>query len=252
MTDLLTTRQVQEILKVDRITVYRMLNDGRLKGVKIGQQWRFHLSEVEHMLGINQPTEESSLPSSDSNFPTHCVQTIQDLFAEVSQISAIVIDMEGNPLTQTSHPTNFCQILLASPSGTNACRSSWQSFANGSAAINGTIGSKFFTCYAGLHYIGAPIMEKATQIGLFLAGQFYWHTPEPREEAQRIRRLASAHNVSLQNLQEAARKIPVIDPDQYPRVETWPFTAARAVQSILHERLGFMERLQQIANLTQL
>ena len=34
MTDLLTTRQVQDILKVDRITIYRMLQDGRLKGVK--------------------------------------------------------------------------------------------------------------------------------------------------------------------------------------------------------------------------
>ena len=44
----------------------------------------------------------------------------------------------------------------------------------------------------------------------------------------------------------------MIDPAQHARVEAWPFTAARAVQSILHERLGFMERLQQIANLTQI
>ena len=252
MNDLLTSRQVQEILKVDRITIYRMLNDGRLKGVKIGQQWRFHLSEVERMLGINTPAVENFPTSSDSNFPTHCVQTIQDLFAEVSQISAVVIDMEGNPLTQISHPTNFCQILLSSPIGANACRSSWQAFARDSVTADGVAGSKFFTCYAGLHYIGAPIMEKDTQIGMFLAGQFYWQPADPREEAERIRRLASAHKVPLQNLQDAAQKIPVIAPDQHPRAEAWPFTAARAVQSILHERLGFMERLQQIANLTQL
>ncbi len=50
MDDLLTTKQVQDILKVDRITVYRMLNDGRLKGVKIGQQWRFPAREVERLL----------------------------------------------------------------------------------------------------------------------------------------------------------------------------------------------------------
>ena len=252
MNDLLTSRQVQEILKVDRITVYRMLNDGRLRGVKIGQQWRFHLSEVERMLGLNTPAVENFPTSSDSNFPTHCVQTIQDLFAEVSQISAVVIDMEGNPLTQVSHSTAFCQILLSSRSGINACRASWQAFARDSAAVNGVAGSKFFTCNAGLHYIGAPIMEKDTQIGLFLAGQYYWQPPDPREETERIRRLASAHNVPLQDLQDAAQKIPVIKPDQHPRVESWPFTAARAVQSILHERLGFMDRLQQIANLTQL
>ena len=40
MNDLLTTRQIEEILKVDRITIYRMLGDGRLRGFKVGGQWR--------------------------------------------------------------------------------------------------------------------------------------------------------------------------------------------------------------------
>src|SRR5512133_3232380 len=87
MNDLLTTRQVQEILKVDRITVYRMLNDGRLKGVKIGQQWRFPQNEVERLLGLNLPADTFAEINPDPNFPTHCVQTIQDLFADISQIS---------------------------------------------------------------------------------------------------------------------------------------------------------------------
>jgi excisionase family DNA binding protein len=252
MNDLLTSRQVQELLKVDRITVYRMLQDGRLKGVKIGQQWRFHLNEVERFIGINISDAESAYACPDPNFPTHCVQTIQDLFAEISLISAIVIDMEGNPLTQISHPTRFCQILQNAPSGMTAAQASWKTFVRDSAQVNGATGSKFFTCHAGLHYIGAPIIEKDTQIGLFLAGQFYWQAPDPREEAERIRRLAAAHNAPLKDLQEAARDIPVIDPAQQSRVETWPFTAARAVQSILNERLGFVERLNKIANLTQL
>lgn len=251
MNDLLTTRQVQEILKVDRITIYRMLQDGRLKGVKIGQQWRFHLVEVERLAGLNLPAVESTLANSEPTFPTHCVQTIQNLFAEVSQICAAVVDMQGNPLTQISHSTDFYQLLISTPGGTNACRTSWQSFARDSVAVNGVPGSKFFTCFAGLHYIGAPIFEKGEQIGLFLAGQFYWQPPDPREEEERVRRLAAAYNLSLQDLQDAARNIPVIHPDQHPRVEAWPFTAARAVHSILQERITFIERLQQIANLTQ-
>jgi excisionase family DNA binding protein len=246
----LTSRKVQEILKVDRITIYRMLQDGRLKGVKIGQQWRFHRNEVERLLGINQLDVEDSPSTND--FPTHCVQTIQDLFADISQISAVVIDMQGNPLTEISHSTSFYQILLSSTSGQAACRTSWNSFASNSTQINGATGSKFFTCHAGLHYIGAPIFKKDEQIALFLAGQFYWQPSDPREEAERIRRLAAAHNVSLEDLQTSVREIPVIDPAQHARVEAWPFTAARAVQSILHERIGYVERLQQIASLTQL
>lgn len=257
MNDLLTTRQVQDILKVDRITVYRMLNDGRLKGVKIGQQWRFPSNEVERMVGIHVTDEEPPFAIPDGNFPTHCVQTIQDLFAEVSQLSALVVDMQGNPLTRVSHPTRFCQIVLASPQGENLGRASWQSFALHSQPIHsgsGQIvdGARFFTCQAGLQYVGAPIFDKDAQMGLFLVGQFYWQAPDPREEAERIRRLALACNLALDNLQAAAREIPVIDPSQHARVETWPFTAARAVQSILHERLCFVERLQQIADLTQI
>jgi excisionase family DNA binding protein len=257
MDDLLTTRQVQEILKVDRITVYRMLNDGRLKGVKIGQQWRFPAREVERMIGSNVPIETEAPANSDPNFPTHCVQAIQDLFAEISQISAVVVDMQGNPLTEMSHPTRFCQMLLSSPGGANACRTSWQSFARDSVDINGadgqiTEGARFFACQSGLQYIGAPIFDKDQQIGLFLAGQFYWQAPDPREEAERVRRLAGAFHLPLEALQEAEREVPIIDPAQHARVETWPFTAARAIQSILHERFCFVERLQQIANLTQL
>ena len=45
----------------------------------------------------------------DSNFPAHCVQAIQDLFADVSQVGAHVIDLQGEPLTQPSHPCGFCQ-----------------------------------------------------------------------------------------------------------------------------------------------
>ncbi len=252
MNDFFTTRQVQDILKVDRITVYRMLQDGRLKGVKIGQQWRFAQQEVERMVGMRLSVEDTAFESPDPNFPAHCVQTIQDLFAEVSQISALVVDMQGNPLTQISHPTRFCQLLLSSKIGKNLCQASWQSFARSSVSQDGANGSKFFICQAGLQYIGAPIFDKEEQVGLFLTGQLYWQPPDPQEEAGRIRRLASESGLPSAELQSAVREVPVIPVEQHARVESWPFTAARAIQSILYERLCFVERLQQIATLTQI
>jgi excisionase family DNA binding protein len=247
MEDFLTARQVQDILKVDRITVYRMLQDGRLKGVKIGQQWRFSRREVERMLESEIPNDETAQQSTDPSFPTHCVQTIQDLYSEVSQIGAIMVDQKGEPLTQVSHACSFCRAILSSPSGREACQTSWQAFARNSAG-----GSKYFTCHAGLQYIGSPVIDKGQSVGLFLTGQFYWQPPDPREESERIRRLAAAHNLPLETFQRAAHDIPTIDPAQQALVETWPRAAARAIQSILNERTGFVERLQQIANLTQI
>jgi excisionase family DNA binding protein len=246
MNNLLTTRQVQNILKVDRITIYRMLQDGRLKGVKIGQQWRFDQSEVDRLLNREVVLESPLSGGSDPTFPTHCVQTIQDLFSNVSQISTIVVDTLGEPLTEVSHPCTFCQAILSSPSGQEACRTSWKA-----AAEHARSGGKYFTCHAGLQYVSAPIVDQGEYAGLFLSGQFYWQAPDQREEQERVRRLAAAHQLDQAELQKAAAALPVIEPQQQAQVEAWPLSAARAVQSILQERTLFIKRLQQIANLTQ-
>ena len=247
MDDLLTTHQVQDILKVDRITIYRMLQDGRVKGVKVGQQWRFARQEVERIMKGEKPAEELGMQNGDAVFPVHCVQTIQDLFSDVGQVSAIVLDEQGEPVTDISRGCAFCQAILSSPKGRQACLNSWKKFAE-----NSRQGSKFFTCHAGLQYIGAPITDQGQQVGVFLAGQFYWQPPDPREKTERLRRLAGMYELNNEDLEKTAETIPVIDPDQHSRLEGWPATASRAVQSIMHERLGFMRRLQQIANLTQI
>ncbi len=247
MDDLLTTREVLDLLKVDRITVYRMLQDGRLKGVKIGQQWRFHLQEVEHLLGKTDSQLEPLQPEINTSFPSHCVQTIQDLFSEVGQVSGLVVDVQGEPLTEVSRLCRFCQVIRQNPNGRQACQASWKEFARQSAA-----GSRYFTCHAGVQYISAPILDSGTPVGYFLAGEFYWQAAEAQEEANRIQRLAASYLLPVDTLQQAARTIPVIAAEQQSRVETWPQTAARAVESILGERSSFTRRLQQIADLTQI
>lgn len=247
MEDYLTTHQVQDILKVDRITVYRMLQDGRLKGVKIGQQWRFTLGEVQRLIGRNPAEEEILSTGADAVFPVPCVQTIQDLFAEVSQIGAIVIDAQGQPVTQISQPNPFFGAVTASPAGQAAYQATWERF-TGEARR----GSEQFTCHAGLKYVGVPIYARDEFVGVFLAGQFYWQPADPDEEAARLSRLAHSLDLPLEKLQQSARQIPVIEESRHAQVQGWPAKAARAIQSILKERTGFVERLQKIANLTQI
>ena len=51
MPDLLTTTQVQDLLQVDRTTIYRMVESGRLPAIRVGKQWRFSRPEIERWLG---------------------------------------------------------------------------------------------------------------------------------------------------------------------------------------------------------
>jgi excisionase family DNA binding protein len=244
MDDLLTAREVQDILKLDRITIYRMLQDGRLRGTKVGQQWRFAREEVARLAGSkkNSPAHD---PAADSGLPVHCIQTIQDLFSDVSKIGSLYVSMDGTPVTQISRPCRFCQAILSSPSGRKACQSSWQETVQNSRR-------SYVTCHAGLQYVGAPVSEKNGQIGLFITGQFYLNPPDPGEENERTQRLASEHQIPVETLRQAAAAIPRIEPEQRSALEAWPYSAARAIESILRERAGFMNRLQQIADLTQI
>lgn len=116
MENLLTTTEVQERLKLDRTTVYRMLKDGRLRGVKVGQQWRFPLSSVDAILATSK-APASTLPAT-CDLPIHCVQTIQDLFAELSGFAAQIFDPAGAPLTALSgdpHAGRALRLLAHQP-----------------------------------------------------------------------------------------------------------------------------------------
>ena len=98
--ELLTAREVQDALKIDRTTVYRMLKDGRLEGVKVGQQWRFARDRVEALLAGTAP--DGAPAAAHSLLPLHCVQSIQDMFAELTGVAALVTAPGGAPLTRPS------------------------------------------------------------------------------------------------------------------------------------------------------
>ena len=51
MSELLTIKQLQQLLRIDQVTVWRMLNDDRLKGGEIGNHWRFPQTEFDRLMG---------------------------------------------------------------------------------------------------------------------------------------------------------------------------------------------------------
>lgn len=246
MSDYYTVKQMQTLLKVDRITIYRMLGDGRLKGIKIGHQWRFATDEVERLLnGETMSNPEQS--ENDRNLPIRCIQTIQNLFSDISQLSSLVVDMQGNPLTNISYPCAFCSRIVSSPSGRKACQESWRLIAADCQAK-----TQVLSCHAGLNYAAAPIFDNGVQIGAFITGQYYSLPPDRYEESERVKRVASLYHLPLESLNDAILSIPVLTAERRPMVESWPRTAAHAVHSILEERTGFITRLQKISDLTRI
>ncbi len=248
MGELLTTKQLQELLKVDRITVYRMLNDGRLKGVKIGNQWRFPRNEIDRLMG-DEP-ESTALKDSDeavADFPADCVQKVQEIFAGIIGVGAVTVSFRGEALTEPTYANPFCRLMLASPSGRLACQASWRKI-----AFHATGQSPMQTCHAGLCYKRAVIHLEEKPVAWLIAGQFRVRHPDPVKEKERLERLALRHDIPLSQLTEAANKIPVLKKYQQEQVQEWTPKVANTINSILCERSDLMNRLERIAELSSI
>jgi excisionase family DNA binding protein len=162
MTELLTTRQVQALLHVDRTTIYRMVENGELPALRVGKQWRFAREQVEAWLQTGGASGSSAtLPvrAADTDQPANLylaaanpvaemaappgraelrdllamssTQLIQDAFADALGVMVVVTDMDGQPVTRISNPSAFYSALTARNVGAvSQCVVTWQQFAN--------------------------------------------------------------------------------------------------------------------------
>lgn len=114
------------------MSLYRMLKDGRLRGVKVGSQWRVPRNVLESLISASpepEVVEAERVMDPSEVFPFHCLQVIQDVFAEILDVGSLTTDLDGQPLTEISNSCEFCDLILESPSGREACIQSWRRLA---------------------------------------------------------------------------------------------------------------------------
>ncbi|MFZ0546703.1 MAG: PocR ligand-binding domain-containing protein [Candidatus Promineifilaceae bacterium] len=249
MDELLTTKQVQEYLQVDRTTIYRMLKDGRLKGIKIGQHWRFPRSSVEAMLTefVAPPAQaqpETPMLSPDI-LPVHCLQPVQDVSAETVEVGAVTTDNDGQPLTEISNSCRFCNLILSTESGRQACINSWCTLAQQPDAQ-----PRFFTCHAGFQYARARIEIDGVSSAILVAGQFFTAEPDPAAREDQIQQLAKRHGLSVEELHAADRRHNILSKSKQKKIAVWLKKLADTFAIISLERAEMLDRLQRIAALS--
>jgi excisionase family DNA binding protein len=127
---LLTTRDVQRLIRVDRSTIYRMAEDGRLPAVKVGRQWRFPEDRLREWLGTEQ-----SAPAREPNgglaagLGAGALQAVSDLLGDTLGAMVVLTDLEGRPLAS---PSNQCGLFEAAhryPGVLERCIDGWQAIA---------------------------------------------------------------------------------------------------------------------------
>ena len=245
METLLSAKQVQEILNVDRTTIYRMLKDGRLTGVRVGKHWRFSSREVNDLLSGTARVSEAEVTVSGDLLPINCMQPVQDVFAEIGEAGAVTTDREGNPLTRISNSCDFCKLMLGSEEGRRSCMASWRKLAEQQDSA-----PEFTSCHAGLQYARARIEVAGELVAILVAGQFYVQTPDSTEEAERLRTLAQRYHIDESLLEQAARQISILDSRKVSQISGWLERVAQTFEQITEERADLMGRLRHIAEMS--
>ena len=128
MTALLSAREVQEILHVDKSTVYRMAGDGRLPAVKVGRQWRFPEAAITQLL---DPHDTTGRPAPNSSTIDHdFAQSVIDLAADLLGVMMVLTDLDGQPITRVSNPCPRFLEMSADPVAVAACALEWLDLAD--------------------------------------------------------------------------------------------------------------------------
>lgn len=253
MEDLLTTRQLQDLLQVDRITIYRMLNDGRLRGFKIGGQWRFSRRDIDAWLQELQSHPEvldSASPSADNKSPTSqslplsCVAAILDICAEALGIAAVVTDLHGVPLTKVSNSCEFCNLVMSTDEGWRRCMAAWKLSNNGQLAF----------CHAGLLCFNTPIEVGGQQVAVAAGCQFVTESLNGQDPLwlSRLPVLAAELDLTTQDLLAATSSVRLVAEDVVPRISRLLRRMAGTFSEMGEERLTLLSRLQHIAEMSKI
>lgn len=129
MPGMLTSRDLQRMLQVDRSTIYRMAETGAIPAVKVGRQWRFPSEAIERWLAGTERRQPAPNAGDGILFPTACIQSVLDVVADMLGVMLVLTDMDGVPVTEVSNPCGLFSEIAALPGGTEACIAGWHDLA---------------------------------------------------------------------------------------------------------------------------
>ena len=260
MADMLTAKDVQDLLQVDRSTVYRMAEAGRLPAIKVGKQWRFPAAQMEEWVTTQMgtpvpatavvPAATQSQPQAQSNghlgladlLPLQCVQLIQDSHADLLGVMLLITDMQGVPITQPSRPCGLFAAVNEQPDAVQRCISSWHDLGQ-----ELTIEPAFHTSHLGLLCARGLIRVGTELQGMVVAGCVAPDEWPPSEEE--VQQMAVDFGVAQSALVPRLHEVFHLDAEQKTVVLSSVQRVANIVAHIVNERQELVRRLDTIAGL---
>ena len=216
----LTARDVQELIRVDRSTIYRMAESGRLPAIKVGRQWRFPADAVHAWLEASGNGGDG-----DGARPASSAQEVTDLFADLYGVMVIVTDIAGNPITDVSNPCGYFSAISSEAAALDRCIAEWTALG----------GQYDFEPRLRPSHLGFLCTRAFIRIGNELSGMVISGGIAPDEwppSEERIKEIASESHVPLPIVEESIEDVHRIGPEDQERFLAAVPVLARHLSSI--------------------
>jgi excisionase family DNA binding protein len=263
---LLTSRELQDYLHLDRITIYRMLQSGEIPAMKVGGQWRFSQADIDEWLKSHRgkggivpaPPQVQPLPPAEAlSIATRplaslrvcdlvapsCLEIIQGSFAQALNVVVGITDLAGAPLVPFSSCCAFCQYGWTSPAFWQRCQASWSAL----SAIE-EAEPQVHVCHAGIKYAVAPVQVNGQRLGLVVTGQFLPGAPDITFR-RRIRQVSTECGLDEDRLLAEIGSIRIMDQEHIQLVTRLLVTIASALSEIAAQNFLVRQKLAQAAQI---
>ena len=249
MNDMLTAKDIQVLLQVDRSTVYRMAENQRIPAVKVGRQWRFPKDRVESWLqsqsiGSGVISAQPVARHLSQTLPVACVQMIQDVFSNVLGVFMVVTDMQGKPATEPSGTPGLLRLALGSSEGTAHLAQGWAGM-----GVGAYLEPRYETGPLGLLYTRGLIRAGTDLTGMVIVGGIAPENWPP--VAAEIERLACVLGVVPESVAQRVSEVYRRNAIDLRKVLAFVQPIADVVAHMVDERMNMVARLEAIAQLTR-
>ena len=127
----LRAEEVSRVLGVDRSTVYRMAESGRLPAMKVGGQWRFSAEQIAGLFEAHSGNATNTARGRQTLLPAlQYVLPLVELAAELLGVMMVLTDMAGEPVTEILNPCPWFSEQSDDPVLMAKCLADWRQLAD--------------------------------------------------------------------------------------------------------------------------
>jgi excisionase family DNA binding protein len=255
MTSLLTAKELQAILQVDRSTIYRMAESGRIPAVKVGRQWRFPSEQISSWLAVpgspapTLPPLEEVATAPDGSLsdllPREYVDDMAELLGGLLGVMVVVTDMQGSPLAKAANPCGLFAAIDENDDAVARCVASWKKLAGGV-----DLQPRFTPSHMGLLCARSFIRVGSELKGMVLVGGIAPDVWPP--DSNELEAIAEAFRVPMDLVENHVHEVYRLDEADRQRVLSYLPRMAQMLSHIANERTNHLTRLDAIATLVGL